>query len=206
MVTRNIQYVWDDEKYDEPYRDPDLLEQLYWEDGLSLEDISDVLNCGSSTVHNWMKEHDIKRKKPDNEKLPAPRTPPHHCGDGGYEIIEHGYDGETYRTQHHRLVAVAEHGLDAVEGKYVHHKNKIPWDNRVDNLELMEPDEHTAHHRDQEPNDEKWHDKERLIAEYKEKDKTMKEIASEFGCDPVTIHNWLHRFGIETRTKGGKFA
>ncbi|WP_218055090.1 homing endonuclease associated repeat-containing protein [Haloparvum sedimenti] len=46
----------------------------------------------------------------------------------------------------HRLQYVAEHGIDSVSGKHVHHKNGIPWDNRVENLEPMSPSEHSRHH------------------------------------------------------------
>jgi hypothetical protein len=47
----------------------------------------------------------------------------------------------------HRLLAVAEFGADAVADKVVHHKNGIPWDNRPDNIELLDRAEHSRHHR-----------------------------------------------------------
>jgi len=46
----------------------------------------------------------------------------------------------------HRLLLVAEYGVDAVVGKHVHHKNEIPFDNRIENLELLDPEEHSRHH------------------------------------------------------------
>lgn len=42
----------------------------------------------------------------------------------------------------HRLVAVAEHGIEAVKGKHIHHKNGVKWDNRPENLEPLSNSEH----------------------------------------------------------------
>lgn len=60
----------------------------------------------------------------------------------GYECIEHRHEGEKRPVRIHRLVAVAEHGIEAVKGKVVHHKNRIRFDNHPSNLELMEDEEH----------------------------------------------------------------
>jgi hypothetical protein len=38
----------------------------------------------------------------------------------------------------HRLVAVANHGFEAVCDGIVHHENEIKWDNRPENLTLCE--------------------------------------------------------------------
>lgn len=53
----------------------------------------------------------------------------------------------------HQLVAIAN-GEDASRvfsnGAYhVHHKNRVPWDNRPENLELVSEDEHSIEHREQ---------------------------------------------------------
>lgn len=48
---------------------------------------------------------------------------------------------------HHRLLAIAEHGLDAVKDKEIHHQNTIPWDNRPENLKPVSPEEHKEIHR-----------------------------------------------------------
>jgi hypothetical protein len=49
----------------------------------------------------------------------------------------------------HRLLAVAEFGLDAIKGKHVHHVNGLRWDNRLDNLEVLTPQEHIRGHHQQ---------------------------------------------------------
>lgn len=38
----------------------------------------------------------------------------------------------------HKLVAVAEYGIDAVKENDVHHLNTISWDNRPENISLTE--------------------------------------------------------------------
>lgn len=60
----------------------------------------------------------------------------------GYEEIRHWQQ----RIYVHRLAAIAWFGFDAVDGHHVHHKNRIPWDNREENLEVMTESEHRSHH------------------------------------------------------------
>lgn len=59
-----------------------------------------------------------------------------------YEVVE-SPEG-TVRL--HRLLAVAEWGFEAVQGRQVHHVNRIPWDNRPENLALLTPSEHSRLH------------------------------------------------------------
>jgi len=42
----------------------------------------------------------------------------------------------------HRLVAIAEYGIEAVAHAHVHHINSIPWDNRPTNLTPLSDKEH----------------------------------------------------------------
>lgn len=60
----------------------------------------------------------------------------------GYEEIRHW----SQRVYVHRLAAIAWFGYDAVDGKHVHHKNNIPWDNREENLETLTASDHRSHH------------------------------------------------------------
>ena len=64
----------------------------------------------------------------------------------GYEYWRSwNHDGEEILYVH-RLLAVAKYGFDAVSDKHVHHKNKITWDNRFDNIEIKDEHEHIANH------------------------------------------------------------
>jgi len=59
-----------------------------------------------------------------------------------YEVVE-SPEGE---VRLHRLLAVALYGFEAVAGRQVHHANRIPWDNRPENLRLLTPSEHSRLH------------------------------------------------------------
>lgn len=73
----------------------------------------------------------------------------------GYEYW-HGQDaGGVFFILHHRLLAVAEYGLDVVRGADVHHGKEnasrlppveIPWTNWRENIEVMGKSEHASHH------------------------------------------------------------
>ncbi len=65
----------------------------------------------------------------------------------GYLYVSLLYDNETYavkRTAVHRIVLIAFQGINP--GKpWVNHKNGIPSDNRLENLEWMTPSENAQH-------------------------------------------------------------
>lgn len=69
-------------------------------------------------------------------------APKLHMDTQGYERF--WSDGKVITV--HQLIAIAEYGFDDVAGKVVHHKNEIKWDNRPDNLEVMERDDHSRLH------------------------------------------------------------
>ena len=71
---------------------------------------------------------------------------PFHTDDRGYEVWTVWDHPIRRRVLVHRLVAIAEHGVDEVVGKVVHHRNSIPWDNRPENLEVLSRGEHARHH------------------------------------------------------------
>lgn len=45
---------------DDPWKDPDVLRELYIEQRLTQPEIADHLGCGDSTISNWLDHHDIK--------------------------------------------------------------------------------------------------------------------------------------------------
>lgn len=96
----------------------------------------------------------------DNQSNDPPINRVNHAG---HRMNRHGrmfwysYNPDTKthdRVYVYRLLAVAEHGFDAVCDKVIHHESGIPWDDRPDNIELMEHGEHSRmenlgerHHR-----------------------------------------------------------
>ena len=130
------------------YRDGEILEWLYWGEGLSTHDIGSVFNITHQTVRKWMERNGVERRsryEGAKRALSKPYAP--------LEMHDHGqmrwalyYGGDESYLKVSRLLAVSEFGFDAVCDKVVHHKNRIPWDDRPDNIELMTPSEHTKHH------------------------------------------------------------
>lgn len=137
------------EDMDHPWRDEELLRELYHDHNLSLNQIADLFGCAYSTVSNWMRRHEIPTREISEAK--RVRTGTHNCA--SYRVRDHGstecsttVDGTRQRILVHRLLAISEYGFDAVCDNDVHHKNGIPWDNRPSNIEVMDPGEHIAYH------------------------------------------------------------
>lgn len=133
-----------------PYADEGTLRELYHEQGLSLRQIADELDCHYTTVHQYMDEHGIDRRDANHHpESAAHATFTTHTA--GYEL----WVDESKTVLVHRLVAVAEHGLDAVCDGVVHHENEVKWDNRPSNLTVIESQgEHTRLHQRPEIADE----------------------------------------------------
>lgn len=127
-----------------PWRDEELLRELYIEKGLPYSKVGEILGCGRTTVRYWLKKHGIEiRPSKADQKFAS-----FYNDTRGYEEWIVRVDGTIHHVRVHRLLAVAEWGADAVADKVVHHKNEIPWDNRVTNLQLMGRSEHAIHHSD----------------------------------------------------------
>ncbi|WP_434521321.1 HNH endonuclease [Halorubrum sp. AS12] len=117
---------------------------MYHEEGLNQEEIAERFGTAQRTVSRQMEFHDVERRD-YSESLRVERAGFYTNQDGYEQSIAHA-DNRPYRISIHRLVAVAEYGIDQVKGKHVHHKNSIPWDNRHENLEPLTPSEHSKRH------------------------------------------------------------
>jgi DNA-binding XRE family transcriptional regulator len=137
-----------------PWQDEDTLREMYLEKGMGQPDIAEELGCTKMTVSNWMREYGITRRSQTKRQSLG------WGGDGTGTNYGTGHKGHTYWSVNveeedgwknykvgiHRLIAVAEHGFDALKDKHVHHINHIPWDNRPDNLEVLSGKEHMTYH------------------------------------------------------------
>lgn len=133
------------EDADRLWRDRQLMYRLYVEEGLKMSEISNQLGCSMSTVSNWLHRHDIRTRS--NKNLP----PQYGTDNNGHEYWRHRHPTETGESTRswvvvHKLAAVAWFGRGAIDGMEVHHQNRIPWDNREENLELLSPEEHAKRH------------------------------------------------------------
>ena len=54
------------------------------------------------------------------------------------------------------------------------------------------------------PSDPLYQDRDWLLAEYSDNDRTMADIAQQFDVTPMTIYAWLRKHSIPTRSRGRK--
>jgi len=66
-------------------------------------------------------------------------------------ICEAGSPPADTVTVHRLLATLQVDELDEMDGKHVHHNNGIPWDNRLSNLSVISPQEHSEIHADDGP-------------------------------------------------------
>lgn len=185
---------------EKPYQDGELMEQLYENEELSTTEIAAVLDCSTGAVVEWLSKHGIKtRSISEGNKL---------ASEGGiiptfYTRAAKGYEvaNSSYATVYiHRLQAVAYWGMEAVNNKHVHHKNSIPWDNRKDNLELLEGGDHIS--RVHEGNI--WLDRLRAAEMYDEGASSY-DLAPVFDVTPNTAIRWVREVDDSLiRNNGGK--
>lgn len=124
----------------EKIREVDL-EKLYWDEGLSQSAIAERCDCSVGLVSKMMDDQDIPVRGGYDGSVTV-----YTGSQQGYQRMYLRDGDHTAKLLVHRLVAVAEFGIEAVEDKVVHHKNEVKWDNRPSNLELMDVDEHSSHH------------------------------------------------------------
>lgn len=126
------------------YKNKEILNELYWNKGMTQEEIGNKYDVHRKTVQYWMKKLGVDRRTPRQDRA------------GCFDIEKNEYprfrtevDGELKGVKIHRLMAVAKFGFEKVKNNVVHHKNGIKWDNRFENLELMNHGEHTKHHNEE---------------------------------------------------------
>jgi transposase len=131
----------------EDYKHFPVLHNLYVVQKMSDSEIADVFNVSRGTIKYWRNKYSIEGISKTERSRYRPAT--FYIDDEGYEqwnngTNQHESGGESLRV--HRLIAVAEYGIEKVKNKVVHHKNGMKRDNRVENLELMEQSEHAKKH------------------------------------------------------------
>lgn len=110
-----------------PWHDPERLEELYHEEGLTSEEVGERLGCSGPTVRKHMEEHGIERRDSGGGWNKGPRL--RFDIDAGMVYRD---DGDYVSI--HRLLAVAEYGFEEVCDSGVYHRNGVEWDNRPSNI------------------------------------------------------------------------
>jgi len=137
---------------DRPWQDEEVLRDLYVDEGLSMEAVAEKLGCAQKTVHKWIHQHGIQITDPRGRGVKGRRIPGFPAAFGHRKSGSETVTYEVWRDSQdvvtvHRLLAVAEYGFDALDRDVVvHHENGIGWDNRPENIELMDHSEHSRLH------------------------------------------------------------
>jgi len=152
---------YDSSDYKQPYHDPDVLKKLYWEDGLTTGEISDIFDVYRSTIVRSMDRAGVETREMsdyDPEEYTkaahdATRKDPRlDVSARGYERIRHIHT----EFKHHRLLAtLLVDDLDRLSDLAVHHDIPVWPDgpdevaqavNFLDNLEVLDHGEHMRQH------------------------------------------------------------
>jgi hypothetical protein len=132
----------------ENHKDPEVLEELYTNQGMTQQEIADKFGVSRPTISKYISKNGIeypdKSRSKSEDRTGEPCSFMHN--DYGYESWRHYYKGDRRLVFVHRLAAVAWFGLEEVNGNVVHHKNGCRFDNRESNLETMSNSEHARHH------------------------------------------------------------
>lgn len=127
---------------EQPYHDKEVMEFLYLEEEMAQTAMSNLFGCSQSSIGTWLEKHKIP-KRSFSEALRVNRRD--HVP---VQTTSHGYVAwweKSHTVYVHRLLAVAEHGFDAVTSDHdIHHKNGIKWDNRPDNIEVRTHADHST--------------------------------------------------------------
>jgi len=180
------------------YTDPETLRRLYHGEGMSTVEIAKRTDVTDGTIGYWMDKHGIE-KRTRSEAQRVERALYTHAN-GKYPIWVCNWKDTRDTVLVHRLLAVSEYGFGSLDGKVVHHKNGVPWDNRIENLEIMGVKEHHSHHSEGETHPSAKLSREDVseIVARLDDDVSMKEMANEYGVSPATIRlidegeTWAH--------------
>lgn len=132
-----------------PWRDEDTLREMYNDQKMSQSEIADAFGINQPTVSKWMGHFGISTRDPSTATALAHGPLDMYTSVEGYEEFTTRINYERKAVLHHRLLAVAECGFSAVEGRVVHHKNGVKWDNRPENIEVLSDSRHKEIHANQ---------------------------------------------------------
>lgn len=173
---------------EKPYQNRELMKTLYLDEELSTTEISGVLDCSTGAVCSWIDRHGIETRS-----LAEAVSNSHDGGDIPvfYTIESRGYEAINTSDENayvHRLQAAAYWGVDALDGKHVHHIDGVEWHNTEYNLELVDPSEHSRHHNGQYTVE----DEKRAVKLYRS-GLSSYDVADKLGCSASTVIAWVRK-------------
>lgn len=200
-----------------PWRDEERLRRLYVDERRTAVGIANLLDCTEKTVRTWLERHEIERGPPpwqDEDTLRRLR-------EDGMSLAEIGDEldcsGETVRNwmdeygidTSRQLEPRQWHNEETLRSLYV--ERELTIQETADELgchwltvrEWLESHDIDVRSKNPDPPDELT-DEDNLRELYHVEGMSTYRIASELGCAPSTVHDYLKRHGIETRSVGSQ--
>lgn len=135
---------------DTPWRDEEVLRQLYLEHSLSLRQIASQLDCHHSTIYKWIERFQIPTREavaPEDTLFESNTHPTFYTNEAGYTYAISWHNGERFVLGIHEITVIlggADPGHVFSDDTHCHHhlhKMDIP-----DLLEVMDATEHNRLH------------------------------------------------------------
>jgi DNA-binding CsgD family transcriptional regulator len=132
-----------------------------YKDGKSLSQIAKALNISNNTVMRRLKKLNIPRREAGFKKghIQHPGSKKHWFKKGqrsaawktGIRYTSGGYrevwvPKKQKYVREHRYIMELHLGRPLQDDEHIHHINKNILDNRIENLQIMSPEEHGRHH------------------------------------------------------------
>jgi len=189
--------------------DPEVLEMLYWQEGLSMFRIAERLGVSESKIYSEMEKHGIDRRGVGyNSSKNFAKYARYRIKDG-YPTWEGKSKSDGFATTFvHQLLLIAD-GEDphkVYSDEYsCHHKNGVRWDNRSENLTLWTRERHSRHHA----NERDLGKKHGTWQEYSDEDllEWLDSFVEIMGVVPIEedIYGWPGPVGQTYRQRFGTF-
>lgn len=138
---------------DNPHRDEEVLDFLYWGKKMSTREVGDKLDASHKTICTWLDKTGVGART--NSEANIIQRASYYTTKNGYEQwTSNNSDGSVDQVYVHQLASIAwgEDPEDVFgEGANVHHRSKFPSLNIEGGLEVLSDSEHTSLH-----NNEEW--------------------------------------------------
>jgi hypothetical protein len=179
------------------YRDYDWLNQKHNVEKQSLRNICKTINVSRNVVSRWMDELGVPKRTKEqgvsNNKCRVgyKRGEKHHNWKGGKPKNKHGYvmvNQNGKMRLEHRVLMEKHIGRKLREDEHIHHINGIKDDNRIENLQVIDPVEHQKIHNQLDLPEDK------IIKMFND-GMTISEISSYFDCSFSPIKKRLEKNG-----------
>lgn len=125
----------------------EILREQYVRNEKTLKELEKEWNIPRGTIHYWMLQFDIGLRPHIAATVDRATF---YTGKEGYEHVSSYIPstGSIDRTRVHQLLACLNHDPQEVfdSEKEIHHRNTVPWDNRQENIELIDRGRHQSLH------------------------------------------------------------